>query len=105
VVAFYASAEMGCHLQLGWELPVNLLDLYVEFRAMTNGYDLPHGRGLLGALLYYGLPAMDGIEKTELRLLAQRGGPYSEAEQVALLDYCQSDVHALLPLLPRLLPC
>src|SRR5690348_9863374 len=36
-VAYYASAEMGCHLALGWPLPVNLLDLYVEFRNLTNG--------------------------------------------------------------------
>ena len=27
VVAYYASAEMGCHLALGWRLPENLLDL------------------------------------------------------------------------------
>jgi hypothetical protein len=105
VVCFYASAEMGCHLQLGWALPENILDLYIEFRALTNGYELPHGRGLLGALLFFGLPAIDGIEKSELRMLARRGGPYTEAEQVALLDYCETDVHALVALLPKLFPC
>ena len=28
-VAYYASAEMGCHLSLDWPLPENLLDLFV----------------------------------------------------------------------------
>src|SRR5438094_5335858 len=31
-VAYYASAELGCHLALGWSPPANVLDLYVEFR-------------------------------------------------------------------------
>ncbi len=32
-VAYYASAELGCHLALGWPLPARVLDLYAEFRA------------------------------------------------------------------------
>lgn len=47
-VAFFASAELDCFLRLGWSLPENVLDLYVEFRNQTNGFELPHGRGLLG---------------------------------------------------------
>src|SRR5688500_10784974 len=46
-VAYYASAEMGVHLSLGWELPANVLDLYVEFRNLTNGKPTPSGFGLL----------------------------------------------------------
>jgi DNA polymerase-1 len=34
----------------------------------------------------------------------QRGGPWTEAEKAAILDYCESDVAALSRLLPRLLP-
>ena len=30
VCAYYVSAEMSCHLALGWDLPENILDLYVE---------------------------------------------------------------------------
>jgi hypothetical protein len=33
-----------------------------------------------------------------------RGGPYNATEQAALLDYCQSDVDALVRLLPVMLP-
>src|SRR5262245_26209844 len=29
-VAFFASAEMGCFLKLGWPMPTYLLDLYAE---------------------------------------------------------------------------
>ena len=36
-VAYYASAEMGCHLALDWTLPDYPLDLFCEFRCQTNG--------------------------------------------------------------------
>ncbi|MEL0067578.1 MAG: DNA polymerase I, partial [Gammaproteobacteria bacterium] len=54
-IAYYASAEFGCHLSLGWGLPVNVIDLFVEFRNKTNGISLPCGAGLIGALSYFGL--------------------------------------------------
>ena len=57
-VAYFASAELGCFLALGWPMPARILDLYAEFRAITNGLPLPSGRGLLGALVYYVLPHM-----------------------------------------------
>src|SRR4051794_35682086 len=34
-VAYYASAEIGCFLALGWPPPVRILDLYAEFRCHT----------------------------------------------------------------------
>src|SRR5277367_6186249 len=34
-VAYYASAELTCHLALGWKLPENVLDLFVEFKGLT----------------------------------------------------------------------
>jgi DNA polymerase-1 len=101
-VAYYASAEMGCHLALDWPLPDYLLDLFCEFRCLTNGVALPAGNGLLGALSSYGLEHIPLVEKEELRQLALRGGPYNAAEQVALLDYCQTDVDALVALLPEM---
>src|ERR1700753_2578450 len=41
VVAYFATAELGCFLQLGWPVPTRLLDLYTEFRNATNGIPLP----------------------------------------------------------------
>jgi hypothetical protein len=39
-----------------------------------------------------------------MRALVLRGGPWTEAEKQAILDYCESDVAALSRPLPRLLP-
>ena len=103
-IAYYATAKFSCHLSMGWELPVNVLDLFVEFRNFTNGKKLKAGNGLLGALSAFNLPAIDSDEKNEMRNLALRGGPWSNAEQDALLKYCESDVLALKQLLPKILP-
>ena len=98
-VAYYASAEIGCHLSLGWSLPENILDLYTEFRLLTNGLSPPCGSGLLGALAWHGLDTMASEEKAAMRDLAIRGGPFTTDEKAALLKYCQSDVDALARLL------
>jgi DNA polymerase I len=103
-VAYYASAELGCHLSLGWPLPVNILDLYVEFRNATNGRLLPCGNGLLGALAYFGLDALGVEDKEEMRKLALRGGPWTHGESAALLSYCETDVEALSRLLTEMEP-
>ncbi len=76
-VAYYASAELGCHLALGWPLPAHVLDLFVEFRNLTNGLRLPCGAGLLGALVAFGHDAIDSVEKDSMRELALRGGPWT----------------------------
>jgi hypothetical protein len=94
-VAFYACAEMDCFSSLGWRLPKHVLDLYVEFRWLTNGRHLPHGQGLIGALAYFGLPTAWGEQKDSMRDLVLTGGPWSRAEKTAILDYCESDVVAL----------
>ncbi len=103
-VAFYASAEFSCFLRLGWPLPANTLDLFTEFRWLTNGKALPHGNGLLGTLLYFGLPTIGAEEKDTMRNLVLRRGPWSAAEQAAILEYCESDVVALAQLFPVMLP-
>lgn len=103
-VAFLASAELGCHLALGWPLPARVLDLYVEFRNRANGLSPPNGFGLLGALIWFGLDAMDGAEKKAMQELACRGGPWTAEEREALLAYCESDVLALARLLPAMEP-
>jgi hypothetical protein len=103
LIAYYASAEMGCFLSLNWNVDYSLLDLFTEFRQQTNGLELVAGNGLLGALLHHGLPAMNVEEKDEMRQLALRDGLHSPEEREALLDYCASDVRALESLLPKIL--
>ena len=101
-VAYFATAELKSHLALGWPLPTNVLDLFVEFRCRTNGKSLPSGNGLLGALVYFGLSGIAYAEKEVMRELAIRGGPFSPRERHELVDYCQGDVEALTSLLPHL---
>jgi DNA polymerase-1 len=101
-IAYYASAELGCHIALDWPMPANILDLYCEFRDATNGLSTPAGRGLLGALAFYGLNHIAAAEKDASREIVMRGAPWSAAERAAILDYCQSDVDALSQLLGRM---
>jgi hypothetical protein len=103
-VAYYASAELGCFRALGWPMPARTLDLFCEFRNLTNGLGTVAGNGLLGALAHFGLPSIDAGEKGDMRELAQRPGPYTDTERTALLDYCETDVVALARLLPAMLP-
>ncbi len=86
-VAYYASAEFGCFLSLGWPMPARVLDLYAEFRCLTSGLPTPCGSGLLGALAWHGIDSIAVHEKESMRGLAMRGGAYTEAERTALIDY------------------
>jgi hypothetical protein len=101
-VAFFASAELGCFKALNWPMPARILDLYVEYRNSTNRLQQkgtkPIDSSLLAAL------AAHGLDKEEMRALILRGGPWSEEERAAILDYCESDVTALARLLPAMLP-
>jgi hypothetical protein len=103
LIAYYASAEMGCFLALDWPMPARILDLFAEFRCLTSGLPVPCGNSLIGALAYFGLDTLPAVEKEGMRQLAMRGGPYTDAESAALLDYCQSDVDALARLLSVML--
>ena len=104
-VAFYASAELGCFLALGWPMPARILDLFAEFRVATNGKPAgAGGSGLIGAALWHSLEAMAVDEKAQMRALVLRGGPYTTDERRAVLDYCRADVDTLAALLPRMLP-
>src|SRR6516225_7579428 len=103
-VAFYASAELGCFRALGWPMPANVLDLFIEFRNRTNGLTTPAGSGLVGALTSFGLDNIGATEKDEMRSIVLRGGPWSPEERAAILEYCAGDVAALERLLPAMLP-
>jgi DNA polymerase I len=106
-VAYYASAELGCHLALDWPMPAHVLDLCAEFKNQSSGIVLPAGKGLLGALIHFGLDAIGAAEKEEMRELAMSigaGVPYTDQQRLDLLDYCQTDVVALARLLPLMAP-
>jgi DNA polymerase I len=103
-VAFYASAELGCHRALSWPMPARILDLYTEFRDRTNGLPTPAGAGLLGALTFFGRDTLGATEKEEMRALVMGGGPWSDDERERIFRYCESDVDAVARLLSAMLP-
>jgi len=102
IVAYFASAELGCFLELGWPLPQNILDLYVEHRVETNGKDTLYGNGLVGALALRGLAHINAGEKDSMRRLICDQRHWSPDEQQSILEYCSSDVRGLAALLPRM---
>lgn len=106
-VAYYASAEIGCHLALGWEKPTRVLDLFTEFRNHTNGDRQADGKlvkaGLLDAMAWFGLPSDDAAHKEVMRDLILHAEDIDQ-HRADVLDYCESDVSALRALLPALIP-
>jgi DNA polymerase-1 len=76
MVCYYASAEHGTSLALGWPRAPHTLDLFIEFSNLTNGLPLPHGRGLVGAMTYFGL--MYPGDKGRMIPIINRGNWVSE---------------------------
>lgn len=103
MVGYFTSAEWGCYLALGWPLPGYIIDLYAEFRVMTNGKVLPGGKGLLGACALYGIKDTVSSEfKKNSRDRILEGPPYTREEQDWILKYNQSDVSVTVALFKRL---
>jgi DNA polymerase-1 len=103
-VNFVANAECACHLALGWPLPTNVLDLSPAFRNLSNGRFTPEGKGLLGALRYFGLDSIGAKQKDAMQKRIMQGRPFTPTEREQILTYCGSDADALERLLARLLP-
>jgi hypothetical protein len=116
-VAYLASAEIGFHLALGWQKPARILDLYIEYRNRYNC--LPtiveqklykkdekkiKRNSLIGALVQFGLDTIGISEKQEMIDLILSGGPWTSAQKLEILDYCESDVAGLDRLLSAMLP-
>ena len=90
LVLYRGEVELGCHLSLGWTLPENILDLFAEFRNLTNGRVVPCGDNLFGALVFSGLDFVPIV------------GPHgTEQEQTA---HCESYSVGLSKLLSKMLP-
>jgi DNA polymerase I len=102
-IAYYSSAEWGCHLALNWPLPVNVIDLYPEYRLITNG--LPGvSKGLLGACQRFGVDTISESEKEAARIRIMQGPPYTDKEKEEILTYCASDVLETAELFKKMLP-
>jgi len=87
-VAYYASAELCCHLALKWKLPRNILDLFAEFRCLTNtSNEHQIDAGLLDAMVYFGLDCIDVRSKEHWRDVVLRGPPCAAAEVLLQLRH------------------
>mgnify|MGYP001368765292 CR=1 FL=1 len=92
-IAYFSSAEWGCHLSLGWDLPKNVIDLYVEYRNEVNHSGMvKEAAGLLAACKRYGIESIDQEQKDAARDLILKGGPYSDETKEFIMKYCASDV-------------
>jgi hypothetical protein len=103
-VAYAASADLGCYRVIGWPMPENILDLYVEFRNYTNGLKLEAGSGLLGALAFFGLDGLGAAYKEEIRKAIGDGVWRERYTRTEILDYCETDGEALDRLLVKMWP-
>jgi hypothetical protein len=92
LVAYYASAEIGCFLELGWIIPKHTLDLYPEFKNYMKGRKPFQGSGLLGAAAQFGIKSVTTTESKDVfRSLAQQE-TFTPLERQQLLEYCEQDV-------------
>ena len=103
-VSYAAPAELGSFLQLGWSIPRNILDLWVEARMNANTIGQRSRVNLLATLSHYGIDSMDYVEKEEMRALIMDQSSYTPEERERILEYCNKDVLAILDLLPFMLP-
>jgi hypothetical protein len=109
-LGYLVSAELGCHIALGWPPPANTLDPYVEFRHLTNDARIKAGdrdKGFYeigGALRYFGIDLIDSAHKQDMRARIIQGPPFTEAEALEIVTYCETDVVALARLVPHIVP-
>lgn len=90
-VGFALKAEWDTFLSLGWPLPAAMVDLYYEFKRVTNNR-LGIRHSLLNALGYYGRnPEMSAAHKDTMRDIILAGGEWSEDTWRQVLDYCMQD--------------
>ena len=104
-VAYFASAELGCFLELGWPVPTRILDLYTEFRNATNGIPAAGRPRACWALC----PITESRRSPPSRRPRNArwscaADPWTAAERARILDYCQTDVDPMGALLERMLP-
>ena len=102
IVGYYASAEWGCFVQLGWPLPAQPIDLFAEVRVTFNRHLPKELRkpgtgdrwGLYDALSRYDLETGESAHKTAMRELAMAAslGSWTDRDKQDLMHYCADDV-------------
>ena len=110
LIGYVLSAELGCHIALGWGQPACALDPYIEFRHYVNDGTIESGDrekgfySLDGALRYFCEDGIDTAHKTDMRDRILQGPPFTATEREAILKYCEDDTRALARLVPHIIP-
>src|SRR5262249_10818067 len=90
-IGYFLSAEGGCYRALRCPLPEYALDLFTEYRNLTNGLRMPpRSGGLVAALMYFGLEAHGSADKATLSETIGAGlwrGRYTPDQ---ILQYCEN---------------
>jgi hypothetical protein len=87
LISFYPSHQIKSYLALGWDLPEYVIDLYAEFRTLTNGHELASGGNtLMGALNYFGHCGLNVIKPKNISLLEAKGS-LNQSEISTLTKY------------------
>jgi hypothetical protein len=108
-LVYSASADLGFALSAGWGLPVNVIDLWVEYRNLTNGLLDNQGEKLETSLLEacHASGIWDTTPEAEKEASRERiiaGFPFSNEEMRHIVDYCGGDVRMTKDLALKLVP-
>lgn len=103
-VAYWASAEVNCHLSLGWDSPRNLLDLCIEYKNNQPRTEPRVATHLLAALQHYKVRTISPAAKQDWRNKFIHQEKWTEQERLGGLKYCATDVCPLPELLEKMLP-
>lgn len=108
-ICYSATAELGFFNSMRWRLPYNVLDLWVEYRNLTNGKTDNQGcdleTGILTACHSYGVIDTTSVdEKERMRQRIMAGFPFTPEEMATIVEYCSADVRMLCDLAERLVP-
>ena len=101
-VGYALTAEHACFLVLGWDLPPFSLDLFAAYRRHVNEICNKPNLNFLSALDHFGISHISPQHKKQIRQRCMQGFPFSAEERRAILDYNESDVRPLPPLLEKL---
>lgn len=103
-VCFYAPAECGFYISMGWKLPNKILDLFSAYSWFANGKSMrTGGRSLLAAMSSFGLNAIEAGEKESWRNMII-GLDWEEDDIPGIMGYCMEDVTATGKLLRKMIP-
>lgn len=104
IIAYAANAELVSYLSLGWPLPHMVLDLYAEFKCLTNERRKEFRNGFYDALDMYGISHLDRLVKKAAQLEIAQGPPWKADRIEGYVKYCATDVIALEQLFYKMLP-